>query len=118
VHRGDAQAAIDALQPASTLEFADPEWSGTYVTYIRGQALLLAKQPQAAAVEFQKLVEHSGVIINGPTGVLARLAPARSYAQAGEKEKSRAAYEDLLKIGGMQIPPSRCYYKPSPSTRS
>ncbi len=98
VHRGDAQAAIEALQPASTLEFADPEWSGMYVPYIRGQALLLAKQPQAAATEFQKLIDHPGAVINCPTGALARLGIARSYAQAGEREKSRAAYEDLFKF--------------------
>jgi eukaryotic-like serine/threonine-protein kinase len=98
VHRGDAQAAINALQPASTLEFADPAWSGMYVPYIRGQALLLANQPQAAAAEFQKLIDHSGAVINCPTGALARLGIARSYARAGEKEKSRAAYEDLLKL--------------------
>jgi eukaryotic-like serine/threonine-protein kinase len=96
VHRGDAQAAIDALQPASSLEFADPEWSGMYTSYIRGQALLLANQPQAAANEFQKLIDHPGAIINCPTGALARLGIARSYALAGEKDKSRSAYENLF----------------------
>ena len=96
VRRGDAQAAIDALQPTSTLEFADPEWSGMYSSYIRGQALLLARQPQAAANEFKKLIDHPGAIINCPTGALARLGIARSYAQAGEKEKSRDAYNNLF----------------------
>ena len=96
MRRGDAQAAIDALQPTSTLEFADPEWSGMYSSYIRGQALLLARQPQAAANEFKKLIDHPGAIINCPTGALARLGIARSYAQAGEKEKSRAAYNNLF----------------------
>jgi len=65
---------------------------------VRGQVQLLAKNPQAAAVEFQKLIDHPGVVINCPTGALARLDIARAYAQAGEKEKSRAAYEDLLKL--------------------
>ncbi len=96
VHRGDAQAAIDALQPASSLELADTEWSGMYTSYIRGQALLLANQPQAAANEFQKLIDHPGAIINCPTGALARLGIARSYALAGEKDKSRSAYENLF----------------------
>jgi eukaryotic-like serine/threonine-protein kinase len=98
LRRGDAQASIDALRSASTLEFADPQWSGMYVPYLRGQALLLANQPQAAAVEFQKLVDHRGVVINCPTGALARLGLARSYALAGEKEKSRTAYEDLFAL--------------------
>jgi serine/threonine protein kinase/tetratricopeptide (TPR) repeat protein len=98
VRRGDAQAALDALQPASTLEFADPEWSGMYVPYIRGQALLLAKQPQAAATEFKKLIDHPGAVINCPTGALARLGLARSYSLAGEKEKGRVAYEELFKL--------------------
>ena len=69
-----------------------------YVPYIRGQAFLLAKNPKAATVEFQKLIDHPGAIINCPTGALARLGIARSYAQAGEKEKARAAYEDLFKL--------------------
>ena len=98
IHRGDARAAIEALQPASTLEFADPEWSGMYVPYVRGQAFLLARNPQAAAVEFQKLIDHPGAIINCPTGALARLGIARSYAQAGEKEKARSAYDNLFKL--------------------
>jgi tetratricopeptide (TPR) repeat protein len=98
IHRGDAQGAIEALQPASTLEFADPEWSGMYVPYLRGEVLLLAKNPQAAAVEFQKLIDHPGALINCPTGALARLGIARAFAQSGEKEKARAAYEYLFKL--------------------
>jgi serine/threonine protein kinase len=98
IRRGKAQAALEALQTANALDLADPAWSGGYLPYVRGEALLLANQAGAAATEFRKLIDHPGVVINCPTGALARLGIARSYARAGEKEKSRAAYEDLFML--------------------
>jgi eukaryotic-like serine/threonine-protein kinase len=98
LRRGDPHAALEVLQPVSTLEFADPEWSGMYVTYLRGQAYLQAHQPREAAQEFQRMADHPGAIINCPTGALARLGLARAYAQAGEIEKSRSAYQDLFTL--------------------
>ena len=59
---------------------------------------MMAHKPREAAAEFQKLIDNPGAAINCPTAVLARLNIARSYAQAGENVKARAAYEDLFKL--------------------
>jgi serine/threonine protein kinase/tetratricopeptide (TPR) repeat protein len=98
IHRGNAQAAFNALESVHAMDLADPAWSGGYMPYVRGHALLLANKPATAEIEFQKLIDHPGVVINCPTGALARLGSARSYARAGEKEKSREAYENLLEL--------------------
>ena len=59
---------------------------------------MMARKPREAVAEFQKLVDHPGAASNCPVAAYARLGIARGYAQAGEKEKSRAAYEDLFVV--------------------
>jgi hypothetical protein len=48
----------------------------------------------AAAAEFQKFIDHRGVVVNFPWGALARLGLARAYAMQGDSAK--AAYQDFL----------------------
>ncbi len=48
--------------------------------YLRGQAYLAAGQGKAASAEFQKILDHSGIVWNCWTGALARLGVARAYA--------------------------------------
>jgi hypothetical protein len=67
-----------------------------YPAYLRGQAYLESKNGAAAAVEFKKLIDHPGIVVNYPTGVLARLGLARAYALSGDTTKSRAAYQEFL----------------------
>jgi hypothetical protein len=61
-------------------------------------AYLQLKQGSQAAVEFQKIVDHPGIVANGPIGSLALLGLARSYALSGDPTKSRAAYQDFLSV--------------------
>ena len=49
-----------------------------------------------AAAEFQKFVDHRGVLVNFPWGALARLGMARAYPIQGSPAKARAAYLDFL----------------------
>jgi hypothetical protein len=91
-----AASALAALQPADALDLGDPKWSGMFLPYVRGEALMIAHKPREAVVEFQKLVDHPGAASNCPLAAYARLGIARGFAQAGEKEESRAAYEDLF----------------------
>jgi eukaryotic-like serine/threonine-protein kinase len=51
-----------------------------------------------AAAEFQKFIDHRGVVINFPWGALARLGLTRAYAVQGNTAKARAAYQDFLTI--------------------
>ena len=90
--------AIDDLQPASVLELGSPTPLTLYPVYVRGQAYLAAADPARAASEFQKMLDHSGVLLNFPIGALAGLQIARAHAHSRNLDKSRAAYEDFLKL--------------------
>ena len=69
-----------------------------YPAYIRGQALLLSHNGAAAVVEFQKILDHGGIVQNGVTGALAHLQIGRAYALAGDTAKAKGAYQDFLDI--------------------
>jgi Tfp pilus assembly protein PilF len=69
-----------------------------YPVYVRGQAYLSAKQGTAAAAEFQKIIDHRGLVENCPTGALAHLGLARAYVLAGDNAKAHAAYNDFLTL--------------------
>jgi serine/threonine protein kinase/Flp pilus assembly protein TadD len=94
--------AIDRLQAAAPMELGQIQFnlniSCLYPVYVRGQAYLAAGQGSAAATEFQKILDHSGIVWNCPTGALARLGLARAHALAGDKEKARAAYQEFLSL--------------------
>jgi tetratricopeptide (TPR) repeat protein len=92
-HR-DPAAAIKTLQPAlPPLEFgliafgANASGSCLYPTYVRGQAYLAAGNGSAAATEFQKILDHSGIIWNCWTGALAYLGKARANALQATAEQ-------------------------------
>jgi len=77
-------------------------------TYLRGEAYLAAGQGRAAAVEFQKILDHSGIVWNCWTGALAHLGVARANAllakgsQGADADAARvralAAYKDFLAL--------------------
>jgi DNA-binding winged helix-turn-helix (wHTH) protein/tetratricopeptide (TPR) repeat protein len=105
-------AALKALQAASTAELANiPFVSNTsclYHVYVRGEAYLAAGQGDAAAAEFQKILDHGGIVWNCWTGALAHLGVARGNAlvartsQGADADAARlralAAYKDLLTL--------------------
>ena len=95
-----AQAVV-FLEAAAPYELASPSQlqEGTlYPVYIRGEAQLMAHNGAAAAVEFQKFLDHRGITLNFPTGALAHLGLARAYALAGDTAKAKAAYADFLAL--------------------
>ncbi|MGA8101580.1 MAG: hypothetical protein WB869_05470 [Candidatus Acidiferrales bacterium] len=59
---------------------------------------MAAHQDSAAAVEFQKILDHPGVVQNEPTGALAHLGLARAYVLQGDTAKARTAYQDFLTL--------------------
>jgi len=52
----------------------------------------------AAAAEFQKLLDHRGIVLNFVTGSLAHLQIGRAYAMAGDTAKAKNAYQDFLTL--------------------
>ncbi len=69
-----------------------------YPVCLRGEAYLAAKQGAAAAVEFQKILDHPGVVMNDLIGALAHLGLGRAYALAGDTAKAKTAYQDFLAL--------------------
>jgi predicted Zn-dependent protease len=92
--RNDPSRAIEVLQAAAPYELSG---SGTlYPAYVRGESYLAAHQGSEAAAEFQKILDHRGIVTNAPIGALAHLGLARAYALSGDRTKAKAAYQDFL----------------------
>jgi serine/threonine protein kinase/Tfp pilus assembly protein PilF len=96
----DPDAAIKALAPAAPYELGAvaPFNFAVYPVYLRGMAYLAAKQGASAATEFQKILDHAGVVLNEPIGPLAHLGLARAYALSGDRAKARTAYQDFFAL--------------------
>src|SRR3984885_4263353 len=98
---GNGAKAIEALVPSLPYELGqcNPTFTfALYPVYLRGEAYLSAKQAGNAAGEFQKIIDHAGVVGNEPIGALARLGLARAYALSGDNAKAKAGYQDFLAI--------------------
>jgi len=100
--RRNAGNSIELLQAAAPYELGMLSTSATnsclYPVYVRAQAYLNAQQGSAAVAEFQKILDHRGLLWNCATGALAQLGLARGYAMQGNTAKARAAYQDFLML--------------------
>jgi eukaryotic-like serine/threonine-protein kinase len=76
----------------------DNAWLALYPVFVRGEAYLAAHQGKEAASEFQKIIDHRGIVLNSPIGALAHLQIARAYAMQGDTAKAKAAYQDFLTL--------------------
>ncbi len=90
--------ALKALVPAALYELGQGTDVPLYAVYLRGEAYLAAKQGVAAEVEFQKILDHPGVVLDDPVGALAHVGLARAYALSGDQRKAKAAYQDFLAL--------------------
>jgi eukaryotic-like serine/threonine-protein kinase len=108
VSRKNSAQSIEILSAAAPYELGSAFGGCLSPVYIRGQAYLAAQQDRAAAAEFQKILDHRGIVSNCWTGALAHLGLGRAYALAAEsaegdeaqnyKSKCRAAYQDFLAL--------------------
>jgi eukaryotic-like serine/threonine-protein kinase len=113
LNRKNPQSAIEALQKATgDLEYGSISFlnnvSCLYPTYIRGQAYLAANQGKEAAAEFQKIIDHTGIVWNCWTGSLSYLGVARANALLAKsaqgadadlaRTRSLAAYKTFLSL--------------------
>ncbi|HYM08816.1 MAG TPA: protein kinase [Terriglobales bacterium] len=94
---GSATKAIEALIPTATYELGSAG-QPLYPVYLRGEAYVTAHQGSAAVAEFQKILNHSGVVTNEPIGALAHLGLARAYALSGDSAKSRSEYQNFFAL--------------------
>jgi DNA-binding winged helix-turn-helix (wHTH) protein/tetratricopeptide (TPR) repeat protein len=99
--RGNPAQAIQLLEASAPYEFG----IGTLgigpqclPTFIRGRAYLAARDGASAAAEFQKILDHPGVVVNSPLGSLAHLELGRAEALEGDTAKARVAYKDFFSL--------------------
>ncbi|HEY1340181.1 MAG TPA: protein kinase [Bryobacteraceae bacterium] len=104
VNRGDAKGAVPLLETASRYELGTPlssfngNFGSLYPLYVRGVAYLAARQGAEAAAEFQKIVDHPGIVLSDPMGGVARLQLARALNLAGNTAKAKTAYQEFLTL--------------------
>ena len=110
--RGNSLSAVHAFHTASAIEFGailfSENLSCLYPAYVRGEAYLAAGQGSEAAAEFQKVLDHDGLVWNCWTGALAHLGIARAnvlqlkVSQGADADAGRVraltAYKDFLTL--------------------
>ena len=92
--------AIARLQAAVPYDFGTPSYLSLCSVYLRGEAFLAAHRGSEAAGEFQKILDHRGVSLNGPGPIraLAQLQLGRAYALQVDTDKARAAYQGFFTL--------------------
>jgi len=98
---GNASEALESLRAAAPYELGQTTYSiyrctVMYPVYVRGEAYLAEHQGAQAAAEFQKILDHRGIVLNEPIGALAHLGLARAYVMQADTAKAKTAYQDFL----------------------
>ncbi len=83
---------------ANGLNFAHQFLGGLHSAYVRGEAFIAARRYTEAAAEFQKILDHRGVVGLDPIGPLAHLQLGRVFALSGDKARAKAAYEAFFAL--------------------
>jgi Flp pilus assembly protein TadD len=98
---GRPKQALELLRSTAPYELGE---AGTLISpclfpvYVRGEAYLHAEESEAAASEFQKVLQHRGIVRNCFLGAFGHLGLARAYAMQGESAKARVKYQDFLTL--------------------
>jgi hypothetical protein len=100
LYQGNPAKALELLQSTGTYELGAPRllFGALYPIYMRGEALLAAHQGAEAAIQFQRVLDHRGVVGSDPIGALAHLQLGRAFAMTGDKAKAKAAYSDFFTL--------------------
>ena len=102
--RGNPADAVERLEIALRYELASNGLNfnfylgGLHSAYVRGEALVAAHRYAEAATEFQKILDHRGIVALDPIGALAHLQLGRMYTSSGEKAKAKSAYEHFFTL--------------------
>jgi tetratricopeptide (TPR) repeat protein len=104
LRRGRPSESIEQLNTALRYEIAangldfNLYLGGLHSAYVRGEALMAGHHYPEAAVEFQKILDHRGIVGADPIGALAQLQLARTFAASGDRAKAKAAYDSFLTL--------------------
>jgi len=101
---GAPQSAIDQLEAARAYERANPPinfnsfFGCFYPVFVRGEAYLAQRNGAAAAAEFQRILDHRGLLLEDPLGARVRVELGRALAMSGDVAKAKATYEDFFTL--------------------
>jgi Flp pilus assembly protein TadD len=99
VQAGNPSNAISQLQIAAPYELAEAAYiSNMFPAYVRGEAYLAMHNGPAATVEFQKFLDHPGIVQNDILGALCRLQLARARAMSGDKDGAKNQYQTFFSL--------------------
>jgi tetratricopeptide (TPR) repeat protein len=105
LERGKPEDSVEQLQitlryelAVNGLNFNHYYLGGLHSAYVRGEALVAARRYADAAVEFQKILDHRGIVGADPLGARAHLQLGRALALSGDTGKAKAAYEAFLAL--------------------
>jgi tetratricopeptide (TPR) repeat protein len=104
LNHGEPDRAIQLLEAALPYEEATPgvdfyfSFGGFYPAYARGKAYLAAHRGPEAVAEFQRILDHRGIVGIDPVGALAHLQLGRAYELSGDSSKARSAYQQFLSL--------------------
>ena len=115
--------SIENLRAAAPYELGQTttstyDWTALYPVYVRGEAYLAAHRSNEAAAEFQKILDHRGLVLNEPIGALSHLGLARAYAMQGDTRRQRRLTRISSRSGKTPTPTSPSSSKLRRSTRS
>jgi tetratricopeptide (TPR) repeat protein len=101
--QANASLALESLRATTPYELGMTTsgsigWTAMYPVYVRGEVYLAAHRASEAAAEFQKILDHSGIVVNEPISALAHLQIGRACAMQGDTAKAKAAYQDFLTL--------------------
>jgi tetratricopeptide (TPR) repeat protein len=103
--RGKPADTVERLQIAlryelavNGLNFNSHSMGGLHSAYVRGEAFLAEKGYAEAVAEFQKILDHRGLVGADPIGALAHLQLGRAFALSGDKTRAKSAYQDFLAL--------------------
>jgi eukaryotic-like serine/threonine-protein kinase len=102
LNRGEPSKAIELLQNGESYDLGTPLCSYPgffgmlYPVYVRGLSYLAGRQGAEAAAEFQKILNHRGIVVSDPIGALAHLQLGRAYLLQGDTAKAKVAYSNFL----------------------
>jgi tetratricopeptide (TPR) repeat protein len=105
LEHGKPEDSVERLQIAlryelavNGLNFSHFYLGGLHSAYVRGEALVAEDRYAEAVAEFQKILDHRGIVGLDPIGTLAYLQLGRAFALSGDKSKAKAAYEAFLTL--------------------
>jgi tetratricopeptide (TPR) repeat protein len=104
LHRGQSTESVKRLQTSLHYELAVNGLNvglylgGLHSAYVRGEALIAAHRYAEAAAEFQKILDHRGIVGADPIGALAHVQLGRAFVLSGDTSKAKAAYQDFLTL--------------------